>query len=101
MYLQFDQVHQAHQQVLGNLEGPRRKQYAILQALFNSIVLHKSFLHKGFFFLFPQAFCTYRGSSCARRASGSHQTLETGRTELALTVVMALVRVRAITIDIY
>lgn len=32
MYLQFDQVHQAHQQVLGNLEGPKRKQYATLQA---------------------------------------------------------------------
>lgn len=30
MYSQFDQVHQAHQQVLGNLEGPKRKQYVIL-----------------------------------------------------------------------
>lgn len=61
MYLQFDQVHQAHQQVLGNLEGPRRKQYAILQALFNSIVLHKSFLYKGFFFSFSTGFLYLQG----------------------------------------
>ena len=26
MYSQFDQAHQAHQQVLGNLEDPKRKQ---------------------------------------------------------------------------
>lgn len=30
---QFDQVHQAPRQVLGSLEGPKRKQAVILQAL--------------------------------------------------------------------
>lgn len=32
MYSQFDQVRQAHQQVLGTLEGPKSKQYVIVQA---------------------------------------------------------------------
>lgn len=32
MYSQSDQVRQAHQQVLGNLEGPKREPYVTLQA---------------------------------------------------------------------
>lgn len=31
-YSQFDQAHQAHQEVLGNLEGPKKKQYVTFQA---------------------------------------------------------------------